>query len=109
MEYAQADLKKIFKSSMNLDLKHIRMILFNLLRALKFMHDCRVIHRDIKSANILVYDNCQVRLCDFSLARTLSNIKVTSELILQEKLKQIDISPESSPVSTDWSSSPLKS
>lgn len=51
-----------------------------------------------------MYENCQVRLCDFSLARTLSNIKVTSELILQEKLKQYDFTSESSPVDTTCSS-----
>jgi len=86
MEYAQGDLKKIMKSGMNLEIVHIKNILYNLICAIKFMSDCKVIHRDIKSANILINENCSVRLCDFSLARSLTNVKINSEKILFEKI-----------------------
>lgn len=98
MEYAQGDLKKIMKSSMNLELVHIKNIIYNLICAVKYMHDCKVIHRDIKSANVLINENCTVRLCDFSLARTLTNVKVNSEKIIFKKLNKI--SPENSPMTT---------
>lgn len=35
------------------------------------MHSCSIVHRDIKPQNILVNSDCQVRVCDFGLARSL--------------------------------------
>ena len=46
-------------------------MIYNILRALKFLHSANVIHRDIKPSNILVNENCHVRICDFGLARSL--------------------------------------
>jgi serine/threonine protein kinase len=33
------------------------------------MHSANVIHRDLKPANLLVNSNCDLRVCDFGLAR----------------------------------------
>jgi len=38
-------------------------------RALAHMHSKRVLHRDIKSENLLVGDNYRLKLCDFGFAR----------------------------------------
>lgn len=51
--------------------KHIRTIIYNLLNAVKFLHSRNVIHRDLKPANILIDKDCNVKICDFGLARTL--------------------------------------
>jgi mitogen-activated protein kinase 1/3 len=51
------------------------------------MHDSKLIHRDIKSANLLVNLDCSVRVCDFSLARSLTSIKVFSSKIVEAELK----------------------
>lgn len=50
------DLKKLIDLSprSNLKEKHIIIILYNLLCALKFMHSANVIHRDLKPSNILI-------------------------------------------------------
>jgi mitogen-activated protein kinase 1/3 len=37
---------------------------------LKYTHSARVMHRDIKPANILLSEACDVKLCDYGLART---------------------------------------
>ena len=36
-----------------------------IVNAIKFLHDNNIIHRDIKPENILLFDNYEVKLCDF--------------------------------------------
>ena len=66
------DLKKLIELSpkSNLNEKHLTIVLYNLLCAIKFMHSANVIHRDIKPSNILINEQCQIRICDFGLARS---------------------------------------
>ena len=40
-----------------------------MLCSLNLIHSAGLIHRDIKTENILVDDNCDVKICDFGLAR----------------------------------------
>ena len=56
--------------------------MYFILKGLKNMHDHKVLHRDIKLGNILVNRTCEVKICDFSLARSLSSIKVSSQKIV---------------------------
>ncbi len=56
-------------------------ILYNFLCALNFIHTSNIMHRDIKPSNILVDSNCNVKICDFGLARTQKN----SEYIIVNK------------------------
>lgn len=49
---------------------HVKVMLYNLLCALNFVHSAGVMHRDIKPANILMNAKCVIKLCDFGLART---------------------------------------
>jgi len=51
---------------------HVRKYLFQILRALAFMHDAHVIHRDLKPENILLTEQGFVKLCDFGFARSVS-------------------------------------
>uniref|UniRef100_A0A2K6G7I5 mitogen-activated protein kinase n=1 Tax=Propithecus coquereli TaxID=379532 RepID=A0A2K6G7I5_PROCO len=53
---------------------HKRYIFYQLLRATKFIHSGQVIHRDLKPSNVLLDASCVVKLCDFGLARSLSNL-----------------------------------
>nr|XP_019567770.1 PREDICTED: mitogen-activated protein kinase 15 isoform X2 [Rhinolophus sinicus] len=53
---------------------HKRYIFYQLLRATKFIHSGRVIHRDQKPSNVLLDASCLVKLCDFGLARSLSDL-----------------------------------
>ena len=40
-------------------------------RAFLYMHELGIVHRDIKSQNILIDKNYGVKVCDFGLARFL--------------------------------------
>lgn len=72
MEYIRSDLGKIMMHSdeIEFDEEHVKCLLYNMLCAVNYLHTANVMHRDIKPQNILVDDDCQVRLCDFGLART---------------------------------------
>lgn len=83
MEFAESDLKKILKSSINLEILHIQTIVYNLLCAIKYLHESKVIHRDLKPANVLVNEDCTVKLCDYGLARSITGVE-SSEMILKK-------------------------
>jgi len=44
--------------------------LAQLLRGLKYVHSANVLHRDLKPSNLLLNANCDLKICDFGLART---------------------------------------
>ncbi|XP_074866199.1 cyclin-dependent kinase-like 3 [Carettochelys insculpta] len=58
--------------SHGLDSKRLRRYLFQILRAIEYLHSNNVIHRDIKPENILVSQMGITKLCDFGFARTLA-------------------------------------
>ncbi|KAJ5541110.1 p38 MAP kinase [Penicillium frequentans] len=43
--------------------------LYQILRGLKYIHSAGVIHRDLKPSNIFIDENCDLKICDFGLAR----------------------------------------
>ncbi|CAE5962605.1 unnamed protein product [Arabidopsis arenosa] len=74
-ELMDTDLHQIIKSSQVLSNDHCQYFLFQLLRGLKYIHSANILHRDLKPGNLLVNANCDLKICDFGLART-SNTKV---------------------------------
>jgi len=47
--------------------------MYNMLTAVKYLHDSRVLHRDMKPANVLINEDCSIKICDFGLARSIWN------------------------------------
>ena len=73
-EYSQADLKKLIKSSTHLNEEQVRIIIYQILCGVKYIHSCLVLHRDLKPANILINENLTIKICDFGLARSVQGI-----------------------------------
>ncbi|KAI3650332.1 hypothetical protein MP228_003813 [Amoeboaphelidium protococcarum] len=48
----------------------VKMYMWQLLQALKYMHGMNYVHRDIKPENVLITKDGLVKLCDFGFART---------------------------------------
>ncbi|XP_048575079.1 mitogen-activated protein kinase 4-like [Triticum urartu] len=69
-ELMDTDLQYIINSSQTLSNDHCQYFLLQLLRGLKYLHSARILHRDLKPGNLLVNGNCDLKICDFGLART---------------------------------------
>jgi mitogen-activated protein kinase 15 len=65
----------VFKAIKNrvLDMMHKKYIVYQLACGLKYLHSAGVLHRDLKPSNILINAQCQVKICDFGLSRTLES------------------------------------
>ncbi|XP_013926786.1 PREDICTED: mitogen-activated protein kinase 15 isoform X4 [Thamnophis sirtalis] len=74
-ESMETDLHAVIKKGNLLKDIHKCYILYQLLKATKFIHSGNVIHRDQKPSNILLDRECFVKLCDFGLARSLGQIE----------------------------------
>lgn len=49
---------------------HAQYFIYQTLRALKALHSADVIHRDLKPSNLLLNANCDLKVADFGLARS---------------------------------------
>ncbi|KAJ8397307.1 hypothetical protein AAFF_G00441410 [Aldrovandia affinis] len=74
-EYMETDLHAVIKKGNLLKDVHKRYVIYQLLKATKFLHSGNVIHRDQKPSNVLLDRDCSVKLCDFGLARSLTQVQ----------------------------------
>ncbi|KAK3039074.1 hypothetical protein RJ639_028525 [Escallonia herrerae] len=72
-ELMESDLHQVIKANDDLTREHYQFFLYQLLRALKYIHTANVYHRDLKPKNILANANCKLKICDFGLARVSFN------------------------------------
>ncbi|XP_067135261.1 mitogen-activated protein kinase 1-like isoform X2 [Centruroides vittatus] len=64
----ETDLYKLLKSQ-KLSNDHICYFTYQILRGLLYIHSANVLHRDLKPSNILLNTCCDLKICDFGLAR----------------------------------------
>lgn len=67
----ETDLHAVIRANILEDI-HKQYIMYQLFKALKYMHTGEVLHRDIKPSNLLLNSECQVKLADFGLARSIA-------------------------------------
>eukprot|EP00928_Gymnodinium_smaydae_P087082 TRINITY_DN71418_c0_g1_i1.p1 TRINITY_DN71418_c0_g1~~TRINITY_DN71418_c0_g1_i1.p1 ORF type:complete len:375 (+),score=88.10 TRINITY_DN71418_c0_g1_i1:115-1239(+) len=65
----ETDLHRVIYSKQVLNEEHHQYFAYQILRGLKYLHSANVVHRDLKPSNILVNKNCDLKICDFGLAR----------------------------------------
>ncbi|OQR86430.1 mitogen-activated protein kinase kinase kinase [Achlya hypogyna] len=64
-----------------LTLERTKMYTWQLLRALQYLHDHRIAHRDIKSANVLLnLEQSQLKLADFGALKEIGSVSVVGGL-----------------------------
>ena len=68
------DLHMVIKKGGILKEIHKQYIMCQLFRAVKYLHSGNVLHRDLKPSNILLDADCRVKLADFGLARSVSQV-----------------------------------
>ncbi len=72
-EFVDYDLSGLLKSSgLNLTEAHVKSFLKQLLEGVKFLHENNILHRDIKSANLLITKGNVLKIADWGLARSMS-------------------------------------
>lgn len=67
----EIDLYNVIKNKQTLTDDHIQFIIYQIVRALLYLHSANIIHRDLKPSNILATETCDIQLCDFGLARAI--------------------------------------
>ena len=72
-EYVEKNLLEVLEQYPNgLDQKIIKILIFQLCKAVNYLHKNNIIHRDIKPENLLISKDFKLKVCDFGFARNFS-------------------------------------
>ncbi|KAJ7502293.1 CMGC/MAPK protein kinase [Mycena galericulata] len=74
-EFMDTDLHSVIQTQ-SLTESHHRYLVFQILSAVKWMHNAGIVHRDLKPSNILLNANWDLKVCDFGLATTFDDALV---------------------------------
>jgi len=81
-ELMDTDLHQIIRSSQALTNEHFQFFVYQILRGLKYVHSANVLHRDLKPSNLLLTASCDLKICDFGLARTSTERNFMTEYVV---------------------------
>ncbi|PWN39394.1 putative MAP kinase Kpp2 [Ceraceosorus guamensis] len=68
-ELMETDMHRVIRTQ-ELSDDHCQYFIYQTLRGLKALHSAQVLHRDLKPSNLLLNANCDLKICDFGLARS---------------------------------------
>lgn len=78
-ELMDHDLNELIKSDIEFTPDVIQFFLYQILRGVNYIHSAKIIHRDLKPHNLLVNNDCELKICDFGSSRTfLPELKLIS-------------------------------
>ncbi|TYH26703.1 hypothetical protein ES288_A02G009800v1 [Gossypium darwinii] len=91
-ELMDIDLHQVIHSSQALSEEHLTLVyagyfvflpyfLYQILRGLKYIHSANVLHRDLKPSNLLLNANCDLKICDYGMARVTSESCFMTEYV----------------------------
>ncbi|XWS69202.1 hypothetical protein CRYUN_Cryun04dG0159300 [Craigia yunnanensis] len=70
MEYMEHDLKGLMDTMKQpFSQSEVKCLMLQLLEGVKYLHDNWVLHRDLKTSNLLLNNQGELKICDFGLAR----------------------------------------
>jgi mitogen-activated protein kinase 15 len=84
-EFMEADLHNAIGQKILKDI-HNRFIMYQVMKAIKFLHSAQIIHRDLKPSNLLINSDCLLKICDFGLARSLVSDREGTDMVLTEEV-----------------------
>ncbi|KAJ1410612.1 Serine/threonine-protein kinase, active site [Sesbania bispinosa] len=84
MEYMEHDLKGLMESMKQpFSQSEVKCLMLQLLEGVKYLHDNWVLHRDLKTSNLLLNNRGELKICDFGLARQYgSPLKPYTQLVV---------------------------
>lgn len=70
-DFMETDLHAVIRANI-LEEIHKQYVVYQILKAMKYIHSGELLHRDLKPSNILLNSECLVKLADFGLARSVA-------------------------------------
>ena len=105
MELLDMDLQQWLESKVQvIEVSHVKLLFYQLLAALHWLHGSSVIHRDVKLANMLLYKECYLKLCDLGEAQIAGEEKFSRIGFVEPRPPELLVSPAPYTRETDtWS------
>lgn len=70
MEYMEHDLKELMQvMKQPFSTSEVKCLMLQLLEGVKYLHDNWVLHRDLKTSNLLLNNQGELKICDFGMSR----------------------------------------
>ncbi|CAK7336660.1 unnamed protein product [Dovyalis caffra] len=70
MEYMEHDLKGLMQAiKQPFSTSEVKCLMLQLLQGVKYLHDNWVLHRDLKTSNLLLNNQGELKVCDFGMSR----------------------------------------
>jgi len=75
----KCDLKRLFRANIFLTKQHIQYALFQILKGVQALHSIVIIHCGLRPSNIVIDENCNLKICDLSSAQSTRSVFAVSK------------------------------